>query len=78
MATWLDEQIEELEGIVEEKSDSYQTMCAVNRCVLPRSHGKAEPHISLAAFLEMQVRYSARIFAGRGCRTWDPVQATHS
>jgi hypothetical protein len=63
MATWLDQQIEQLENIVEKHLDSCETMCTVNCCVLSRSHETTEPHISLADFLEMQVRYGARIFA---------------
>lgn len=69
MATWLDQQIEQLENIVERQFDAYETMCTVNRCVLPRRHGNTEPHLSLADFLDMQVRYGAKIFASRACQT---------
>ena len=64
MATWLDHQIEQLETIVERQFDAYESMCTVNHCVLPPSHGQAEPHISLADFFDMQVRHGAKIFAG--------------
>jgi len=69
MATWLDQQIEQLENIVERHFDSCEAMCAVTRCVLTRSHENAEPHISLVEFLEMQVRNDARIFADQAHRT---------
>jgi hypothetical protein len=69
MATWLDQQIEQLENIVERHFDSCEAMCTVNSCILPRSHENKEPHISLVEFLEMQVRHGARIFADQARRT---------
>lgn len=78
MTTWLDQQIEELENNVEKKVDSRQAVCAINCGALPQSYEDTGPHISLAAFLDMQVRYGARIFAGRAARDPDPDQTTNS
>ena len=63
MATWLDEEIEQLENLVEKQFDLCQVTCSVRSCVLPRSHENAEPHRTLAEFLEMQIRWDVRIFA---------------
>jgi hypothetical protein len=62
MATWLDEQIEQLETIVEKQFDRCEVACTVRSCVLARSHKKTEPHLTLVEFLEMQIRWDARIF----------------
>lgn len=78
MATWLDQQIDDLEHIVGKRLDYGQATCSLSCCVLPSGHEDTEPHISLAAFLEMQVRYGARIFAGRACGTPDPVHTNNS
>jgi hypothetical protein len=65
MATWLDEQIEQLENIVEKQFDLCQVTCTARSCVLARCHENTEPHLSLVDFLEMQIRWDARIFAPR-------------
>lgn len=62
MATWLDEQIEQLENIVEKQFDLCEVTCTARSCVLARSHENTEPHLSLVEFLEMQIRGDARIF----------------
>ncbi len=63
MATRLDQQIEQLEEMVERRVDFYEGICEVRSCVLPRSHARTEPHLSLIEFLEMQARQGAEIFA---------------
>ncbi len=63
MATWLDEQIEQLENIVERQFDLCETTCTARSCVLAHSHENREPHLTLVEFLEMQIRWDARIFA---------------
>ena len=63
MATWLDQQIEQLENIVERQFDLCETTCTARNCVLARSHENTEPHLTLVEFLEMQIRWDARIFA---------------
>jgi hypothetical protein len=63
MATWLDEEIEELENIVQKQFDMFKVTCTARRCVLARNHENTQPHLSLAEFLEMQIGWEARIFA---------------
>jgi hypothetical protein len=65
MATWLDQQIEQLENIVEKQLDLRQVTCTARSCVLAHSHENTEPHLSLAEFLEMQIRWDARTFAAQ-------------
>ena len=65
MATWLDEQIEQLENIVEKQFDLCEVTCTARSCVLARSHANTEPHLTLVEFLEMQIRWDARIFAAQ-------------
>jgi hypothetical protein len=72
MATWLDEQIEQLENIVAKQFDLCQVTCTVRSCVLARSHENTEPHLSLAEFLEMQIRWNARIFAAQSPNSAQP------
>jgi len=63
MATWLDQEIEQLENIVEKQFDLRQVTCAARSCVLARDHENIEPHLTLAEFLELQIRRDKRIFA---------------
>jgi len=65
MTTWLDQQIEQLENIVERQFDLREVTCTARSCVLARSHENREPHLSLVEFLEMQIRWDARIFAAQ-------------
>jgi hypothetical protein len=63
MATWLDEQIEQLENIVGKQFDLCEVTCTTRSCVLARGHKNTEPHLTLVEFLEMQIWWDARIFA---------------
>lgn len=72
MATWLDEQIEELETLVEKQFDLCHVTCTVRSCVLPRNHENMEPHLTLVEFLEMQIRWDARIFAAQASNAPEP------
>jgi hypothetical protein len=65
METWLDQEIEQLENIVESQFDLCQMTCTARSCVLARSHENTEPHLTLVEFLEMQIRWNARIFAAQ-------------
>jgi hypothetical protein len=51
-----------LENIVEKQFDLCQVTCTAPSCVLAGSHQNTEPHLSLVDFLEMQIRWDARIF----------------
>ena len=64
MATWLDQQIEQLERIVERRLDLCNVPCSADRCILPH-HEMTEPHQFLIEFLEVQVQQGVRVFADR-------------
>jgi hypothetical protein len=61
-----------LENIVEKQLDLSQVTCTARSCVLAHSHENTEPHLSLAEFLEMQIRWDARIFAAQASTPRNP------